>query len=372
MEYQIKDNTILINADKLDILTVSDLHLRTSNFKGRKDYPGEVLGYLEDIRDVVYRDNIDILLMYGDIFDNHFTEDGALQYFNRASTIFKEISDKALIVTLMGNHELHNYRTTPFFSITDILSDRIKADLKAILYNPVCISPLLYAPDRLILNDKIIIELFHFSDINKSYKVEPLDNYDYIGIYHDAIISTKASSYIKSAVGEAMYTHMCEHMIKVDVEDSIFSYLKYACIGDIHTRVGEFKIGDCIVDMPGAVGRTQYTILQGHTVVDLPKFHIENNIITKTHESFNLLDIGQSYKVNVLDMTKETRIESKKFKKALEKITFTKDIRRDIENANINDNIKTILVDALESKQGIESINSLNEFLNHNENIGRS
>lgn len=365
MDYTIRNNDIIINSDKLEILTVSDLHLRTSNFKGRKDYPSEVLGYLENIKDIVYKDNIDILLLYGDVFDNHFTEDGALQYFNKVSKIFKNISEKALIVTLMGNHDLHNYRTTPFFSITEILSERISKDLKALMFNPTCISPLLHAPDRLIINDKVIIELFHFSDLDKSYKVNPKDNYEYIGIYHDAIISTKASSYIKSAVGDAMYTHMCEHMIKVDVDDSLFSYLKYACIGDIHTRVGEFKIGDCIVDMPGAIGRTQYTILQGHTLVELPKFTIENNNIVKTHLPFNLLEIEQSYKVNMLEVTKEDRIESKQFKKALGKIIFTKDIRKDIEDAAINDNIKSILFDALENKNNVQSLVELNTFLNN-------
>ena len=367
MEIKHLDNEIIINADRINILTVSDLHLRASNFKGRKDYPSEVLGYLENIRDIVYTDDINILLLYGDIFDNHFKEDSALQYFNKVSKIFKDIAEKCLIVTLMGNHDLHNYRSTPFFSITNIASKRINTDLSHLLFKPTTLIPLLNAPDRLIINDNVVIELFHFSDLNKNYKVIPDTKYKYIGIFHDALISAKASSYIKKTVGEIVYNAMCDHMTKIDADDSMFNYLDYACIGDIHTRVGEFKVGECIVDMPGTVGRTQYTILQGHTVVDLPLFTIEGSTIAKKHKQFPLLDIGDSYKVNMLEATKANRIESKQFKKALEKITFTKDIRKDIESADISDEVKVILNSALDNSNTINSISMLNEFIDSKE-----
>ncbi|WP_275372567.1 metallophosphoesterase [Clostridium tertium] len=371
--FKIENNSIIVNkVGDINILSVTDLHLRASNFKGRYDYPGEVLQYLKDIDKIVEERQIDILLLYGDIFDNHFTESGALQYYNQITAVFKSIADKCLIVSLMGNHDLHNYKTTPFFSVVELHSNRIALDLKAKYFNPICTTPLIYAPDRLIINDNVVVELFHFSDVNKNYRAVPEENKTYIGIFHDAIISNKAKSYMKSVVGTIVYEAMSEHMTVVNIEDNYFDNLKYACIGDIHTRIGEFTVGNCLVDIPGTVGRTQYTILQGHNKVDLPLFKINGSTVEKSHLDFPLLSIENSYKVNALEVDKKRRIEGKEFKKALEKITFTKDIRADIENSNIQQGIKEIVIDALEGKTESKAVSLLQQYISKYESSKES
>lgn len=355
--YKIEGTSFFFNKEgDTRILIIPDLHLRASNFKGRYDYPGEMLTYLNNLVNIVKEAEIDIVILLGDVCDNHFTEQGALQYFNKVIAVFKQMLEDCIVITMMGNHDLHNFSTTPFFSITDIHSDRIMKDLKAKLYNPYCVNKTLIAPDRVLINDNTVFELFHFSDINKDYRVIPEIDKTYVGLYHDAIISNKTKSFMKSTVGEQTYNAMSSHMTLINVNDNYFDYLKYACIGDIHTRIGEFTVGNCLVDMPGTVGRTQYTILQGHNVVDLPLFIIDKDSnITKKHVEFNLVKIEDSYKVNMLDLEKNKRVEGKDFKKALERITFTKDIREDIRNADVHDDIKSIIFDAMDDSIDCES-----------------
>lgn len=343
------------------VLIIPDVHLRVANFKNRYDYPNETLTYLLDIQKIVETNSIDIVIFLGDIFDNHFTEAGALQYYNKVVNILLRIKDKAELYTLMGNHELHNIKTSPFFHITEIASERITKDLKHIYQNPQCITPILKAPDNLLVNN-VSFEFFHFSDIEKNYRTEPKE-IPQIGLFHDSLISEKTKAYMKSIMGDSSFNAMKDHLTLINVEDSYFDYLDYACIGDIHTRIGEFPIGNCLADLPGSIGRTQYTLLQSHEVVDLPIFTItEEGIISKSHIHFPLLKVQDSFKVDIIEVEKAQRVDKKEFKKALERVTFSRDIRFDVENAPIQQDVKTLILNVMDNSLKSNAILEMNKY----------
>ena len=361
------NTTIRIDMDNAKVLIIPDLHLRAVTFQGRYNYPEEVLYYLKELLKITIEQEVDIVIFLGDIFDNHFTEKGALQYYNRVCSVLRNF--KAKLFTLMGNHELHNYNTSPFFYITNLLSDRITADLEYLSFKPICNNLLLTAPDTLLINNKIRFEFFHYSDVNKNYGLNGDNDTINIGLFHDSILSSKARAYIKSIVGDQCFYEMKFHFKMIEVYDNLFSNFEYACIGDIHTRIGEFKIGPCLVDIPGSLGRTQYAIVQKHTMVDLPVFTICGENVAKSSIPFNLYSIEDSYKVDLLEANKNIRLDKKALDKALTRVKTSNDILKDIDVLKIDKNIKDIMTSSLDGLPVLKSIELIDDYFKLNKHL---
>ena len=334
-------------VDKCKILIIPDLHLKCTNPVNRKNYPDEILSYIEYILTLVEQEHIDFVIFLGDIYHDDFKGKMSGTINQKMLGMINHMKSQGTqVFTLMGNHEKHHFiKNCLFFHNIDYCSERIKRDLQAThIKLPEYPVATFQTCDRLILNDTLCIEMHHFSDEDKGYTTES-NNYKYtIGLFHDAILPSQARKHIQALTREEvqlengktyMQTTDLAQYSKVLYNDEMFANLDYAVCGDIHTRIGEMDVqtstGTVNVDIPGSLGRTSSSIAESHESVELPLFVFENNTLTKQHLHFKLWTLEQSYKISVVQENKQKYADMKEMKNTLEGVVVRKSFVDDIE-----------------------------------------
>ena len=322
-----------INKTNLKVLIVPDVHLKPVNPKNRKKYPEEILEYQQNLLKLVELEKVDIVIYLGDIYHNEFEGKLSAKYNQELVGIVNAIKSMGVrVFTLMGNHELHSFiKGSIFFSNIQYNSNRILADLEAkqvkIPKYPV---PTWETCDQLIINDSICFEMHHFSDIDKSYTTEPNDYKCTIGLFHDAILPSNARKHIKAitVVDLGRYT-------SVEYNDEMFTNLNYAVCGDIHTKIGEMVVktstGDVLADIPGSIGRVASGIAESHESVELPLFTICQDKVTKSHITFKLWSIKDSFKLSIVEENKKKYGDMKVLQANMESVSVRKTFEEDLE-----------------------------------------
>lgn len=342
------------------ILIISDLHLKSVNPKNRKDYPLEVLNYIKHLLTIIELENVDIVIFLGDIYNDEFTGKQSDNLNQKFLGMIHALKYKGVrVFTLMGNHEKHKFdKECPFFKNIDYDSQRIMRDLKALhLKLPEFPMHTFETCDELVVGDSLCIHMHHFSDIDKTYLSPKTEFPVNLGLFHDAILPSKARQHIKAIteVDLSKYT-------KVEYNDEMYANLNYAVCGDIHTRIGEMVVttstGDCLTDIPGTIGRNDSSIAQSHESLELPIFTIDNNVVTKSHIHFKLLPYKESFKLSVIEENKQNYTDLKDFKSNIEGVAVRHSFLNDIEQfPNYIQNVVNEIVETgtyqLKSKDGV-------------------
>lgn len=321
-----------IHKEDTKVLIVSDVHLKCVNPKNRKNYPDEIIGYLRNLVKLVELEQIDVVIFLGDIYHDEFEGKFSAKYNQKLIGMVNNLKLKGVrVFTLMGNHELHSFiKGCPFFDNIEYHSNRILTDLEAKrVAMPEYPVPTWETCDKLIINDSICFEMHHFSDIDKEYLTEPNNYKTTIGLFHDAILPSKARKQIKAIteVDLSRYTG-------VTYNDEMFANLDYAVCGDIHTRIGEAVVetstGEVNVDIPGSIGRVASGIAESHESVELPLFIIKGDTVTKQHITFKLLPIKDSFKLSLVEENKKKYGDMKVLTSNMESVTVRKTFEEDV------------------------------------------
>lgn len=322
-----------MNLKKIDkrgckIMCIPDLHLKAKEPRNRWNYVKESLEMFENIVDIALIEEVDIVILLGDVYDGEFKGSQANAINLKFMGMVSHLKDEGVrVFTLMGNHEKHTLqKDCPFFRLIDRDSVRIQEELKSSRYHlPKFTTTLLETTDELVINDELCIHMHHFSDNDKNY-LTSRNEYKYnIGLFHDAILPSSARRHIKSIseVDIGQYS-------KVEYNDAMFENLNYAVCGDIHTKIGEMQVGECVVDIPGSVMRTQSGMAQSHESVDLPVFTLEENKLTKKHVNLKLWKYEDSFKVDVVAQEKKKRSNLKNLERNLEQVVVKRNFVDDI------------------------------------------
>lgn len=305
------------------ILIITDLHLKSTNPTNRYNYPQEVLDYVKYIVKLVEHEHIDIVIFLGDIYNDEFVGKQSASIGDKLIGMINHMKRKGVrVYTLMGNHEKHKFaKGCPFFNHIDYDSARIMRDLERLeMVFPEFPVPTFETCDELVIGNQLCIHMHHFSDIDKSYLSPKTDLPCNLGLFHDAILPSKARQHIKALTEVDLGQYS-----KVEYNDEMFANLNYAVCGDIHVRIGEIVVttstGECLSDIPGTLGRNDSSIAQSHESVELPLFTVTDSGVTKSHIHFKLLPYNQSFKISIIEENKQRYADMKDLKANLESTT---------------------------------------------------
>lgn len=324
----------LYHEGEYRILTATDLHLKVKNPKTRYNYIQEQYDMINTIVETVLHYKINLLIWLGDIYDGDFVgpkSDSINLYFLSRMQHLK--SQGVEIYTLMGNHEKHKYMNSlcPLFKVISYGSEKIIKELSLTGYGVDTMTlGILDTTDQLIINDKLCITMHHFSDNDKTYLTEPNDYRFNLGLFHDAILPSKARKHIHAISNSDVGKYS-----KVAYNDKMLNNLDYAVFGDIHAKIGEMLIqtetGECLADIPGSLMRTQSGIAQAHESVDLPMFILNGDTLTKEHINIKMWEYDKSFKKDIVTENKKKYADLKELKNNLEQVVVKKNFIEDRE-----------------------------------------
>lgn len=350
-------NITLKSGVTYKILFVTDVHLIDREFKNSIRYVESVERFLHQLIEGAKSNVYNVVIFLGDLFDREY-EDVAKALYH--ISLFEELFEllEGRVFKVVGNHPINKKKSyiPTFFLIGKIKAKRlqkhtlVQMNTGSVHTNYGLNKPILYAPDRIIVNGNVI-NLFHFDKEDKTYTDILTDlNFEpktHIGCYHDSIMTSVA----KNVINEISNGNRFNIPSVETVENThIFNNVDYAMIGDLHTTIGEFEVKNTlngkvtIGDIPGSIGRTSNHKAQQHNEVYLPFMEITpEGKVTKSHMKVNLLDWRKIYKTEVQEENKLDKKIMTGFKEVIESLTVRDTFEETLEESDLEERSKEII-----------------------------
>lgn len=341
---------------KYRILFVTDLHMKDVEFKHTIRYVPDQESVLMRIIKGAEEGKYDVVVLLGDVFDNAYKDvSKALFHISLFERLKQAVN--GYLFKVIGNHYLNkNKAHVPTFHLLGtVKSARIdKEQLVTHVTNTDLVlnygntNPVFIAPDRLHVNGNII-NFFHYNKHNKDYydSLEGVKYNKHIACYHDSIMPSYVRKGITELSNGGRFTLPTAHIVE---NTGLFKNVDYAMIGDIHTKVGEFKVTDSetgfvtVADIPGSLGRTANHLAQLHNEVYLPLLDIhEDGTVVKEHIHFPLTDYRKVFRLDVQEEEREQETKLKDFKSAIGTLKQGASIVDAMEISNIEQRTKDII-----------------------------
>lgn len=240
------------------VFIIPEPHLWDKTFKNRKDYPGEVAQYMQQVKDIISGyEGEKVVIFPGDIFHRSYAGiDGLISAFN----LFKElnvITDNK-VYSCVGNHELSFTGNNPFWILAEDNTTRY-----AHLHGLKAFGTM--HPGIKIVDDLDIGKLrFMFGHYGRKDLVDGSDK-DLIFITHNSLVEPEIDKYIADKFNIETKTEYM-HIVGIKSGEGIplTDKLKYAFVGHMHTYFGKFNVEENICDLDmkfvlqymGSLGRT--------------------------------------------------------------------------------------------------------------------
>lgn len=342
---------------------VPDTHMRDREFSNTTCYVPHQENCIQRLIEGGEKGIFDTVVFTGDLFDTEYEDVGKTLYH---ITLFSRLYEvmEGRVFKVMGNHTLNKgkAKSLAMFLSGKIKSARIGSEHKVIhkdLSHGIAAGfelnhPVLNVVDRIVINGTVI-NCFHYSRFEKNY-YDPLTDLDFkpnthIGVYHDHIVSNRAKQYILELANDSKFA--IPGFITIE-NSQVLSNIDYAVVGDIHTKVGEFKYinpetgREVNVDIPGSIGRTQNNRAQQHDHVMLPLFHIpQSGPVVKSHIRFDLLDYRKIFRTELLQESKAQQAQLKDFNRALNLLQAPMSLEEAVAVADIHSYTKELILTSI-------------------------
>lgn len=273
------------------VFIIPEPHLWDKTFKNRRDYPGEISGYLSSIIETIAAFNGEKIIIFpGDIFHRGYGDiNGLVAAFN----LFKELNaiTDGNVYSCVGNHELSYTDNNPFWILAEDQTERYDYlhGLKAF----GAMRPGVKVVDSLDVGPlNFIFGHFNREDFNISSEK------DIVLITHNAIAEPEIIDYMTKKYADDTRV---EYMHPVGVRDGKFipllGNLKYVFVGHMHTYFGKFNVEETVDDVPmkyvlqymGSIGRTSVSDINDKNLSRvIPHFVIDDNAYTYEPIAFQL------------------------------------------------------------------------------------
>lgn len=240
------------------VFIIPEPHLWDKTFKNRKDYPNEIMQYMQQVIQIVSGyEGKKIVIFPGDIFHRSYAGiDGLITAFN----LFKELNavTDCNVYSCVGNHELSFTNNNPFWILAEDDTTRYTHlhGLKAF----GTMHPGIKLVDELDVNGL----RFLFGHYGRN-DLADTSGRDIVFITHNSLVEPEIDEYISSKFSIDSKT---EYMHTVGIKSGsgipVTDKLRYVFVGHMHTFFGKFNVEECIAGVNvkfllqymGSLGRT--------------------------------------------------------------------------------------------------------------------
>lgn len=261
------------------VIVIPEPHLWDRTFKNRRDYPGEIEAYLEEVLlRVEQLPGEKIIIFPGDIFHHGYTSIAGVSYaFSLFARMNKLTNNR--VFSVVGNHELTYRSNNPFWMMASDETNRF-GDMQGLSGYGV-VHPGIQIVDTLSVGPLDFV-LGHFS------------RREYVPTHRDCVLITHnalTEPEISKAVNAAHKTESIDEYLHVSSllsEEAmpVTEYLKYVFIGHMHTYYSSFDVDEMVngvhmqffLQYLGSLGRTSVAEINDCDLKrTIPVFTIDGN-----------------------------------------------------------------------------------------------
>ena len=233
------------------VLIIPEPHISDINIDGRKDYIGEIKGYMMDVLNLVKEDaSIDNVAFVGDIFNRGFKTSIDeyffwIDWFAVLDNIVAERFGK--IYSVVGNHELSYSQGNPFWRMVTKDSFNTAKRWSDKAHYALGLKSLIHVEDILDLDNSTIF-FCHYNgmDLCKEIVDKHVEVYKdtkkRFCLSHNSIISSAIANTLRENYGRDPLTHFIAHE-RIESLD-LFHKFDYVFNGHMHKAFSNFTITD--------------------------------------------------------------------------------------------------------------------------------
>ena len=250
--------------------------------------------------------DIKYVILLGDIF-NAGVEQQDTEAMEDALEFFTELNEVAEVYTNFGNHEWTYGEYNPFYLYTKIEHPVVKEILEEAKFKPrKMMAPLMKCVSMLDFGN-VHIHFIPYHPRVRDFVVQDNSNTYNIGVFHNDYITAESQQYY--------FHHKAGHGISI-YGSNLFNWLDAAVFGHLHKPFTTFNLGNmrntrCFI--PGAT--CQRAIDEVHSNVKLPLLLIGEEQVEFTEVNFNLGNIEETVKQEIVEKERKKRTTRKFVKK---------------------------------------------------------
>lgn len=240
------------------VFIIPEPHLWDKTFKNRKSYPDEVMGYMQQVMEIISGyEGKRVIIFPGDIFHRSYGGiDGIITTFN----LFKDLNTLTdnNVFSCVGNHELSFTYNNPFWIMAEDYTTRYVNlhGLKAF----GTMHPGIKVVDELDIEDiRFLFGHYCRKDLADT------SGKDLVFITHNSLLEPEIDKYVSDKFGiESKTEYMHTVGIKSGEGIPVTEKLKYVFVGHMHTFFGKFNVEENVqgtdlqflLQYMGSFGRT--------------------------------------------------------------------------------------------------------------------
>lgn len=326
------ENTITESVSSgVYLIIIPDLHLFDKNLGSCVDYVGDMIYYMNIIRDKIKSIEGDkIIIFSGDIFHSSFTDID--MYFFWVDYIRDLRNDCVEMFATLGNHEKTYYKSNPFWRLMKTIGSTFVKSIKDKVCEPMGQTNILNVVDAIAVENCCISFGHHgyTPKPNKTYKKNVL-------VSHNSVISKEISSVLKNKYDRDPLEGFIDYSYINNTNP--FEGFDYVYNGHMHKAFSQFTIEN---EETGDLTKLQYLASIGRTNkleyndLDLtrliPVLYVRDGVIEEHDFEFNLKTVAESLDLNEVEKKKKKSDLDKEYKRVCKSVSVDFDPIEELKN----------------------------------------